>query len=52
MTVQHIRSSQFPTYLNGIVLTNSMGVPRYWPTVWEAMHGSSVRASTLIEDFQ
>lgn len=47
MTLERIRSRQLPPQLNGWVLTNDRGAPRYWATVWEALHGSGLSDSTL-----
>jgi hypothetical protein len=47
MTVQHIRSPNLPADFNSIVVTDTRGLPRYWPTVWEALHGNALRKSTL-----
>ncbi|WP_085595096.1 tyrosine-type recombinase/integrase [Thalassospira sp. MCCC 1A01428] len=51
MTVQHIRSPNLPTDFNSIVVTDTRGLPRYWPTVWEALHGNALRKSTLSGKF-
>ncbi len=47
MTLERIRSPRLPPHLNGQVLTDDRGAPRYWATVWEALHGSGLSDSTL-----
>ena len=47
MTLERIRSPQLPSHLNGRVLTDDRGAPRYWATVWEALHGADLSDSTL-----
>lgn len=47
MTLERIRSPRLPPNLNGRVLTDDRGAPRYWATVWEALHGADLSDSTL-----
>lgn len=47
MALERIRSPQLPPQLNGLVLTDERRAPRYWATVWEALHGGGLSSSTL-----
>jgi integrase len=40
-------SQRLPASLNAWVLTDDIGVPRYWATVWEALHGGNSSRGTL-----
>lgn len=42
-----LRTPELPDRHNTWVATNSFGVPRYWATVWEVLHGGNVGKATL-----
>lgn len=42
-----LRDSCIPPALTGSVLIDELGLPRYWATVWSALHGAALHESTL-----
>lgn len=44
--IANLRSMSLPASLRGYVCTDSRGLPRYWSTVWDTLHGADVAPST------
>lgn len=47
MTRVRLRDPCIPPSLTGWVLVDDQGLPRYWATVWAALHGAALQESTL-----
>lgn len=42
-----LRDPDIPPALNGWLLINSVGIPRYWSTVWSCLDAAALQESTL-----
>jgi integrase len=42
-----LRLTDVPFHLHANLLTDEHGLPRFWPMVWEVLHGGDIQCSTL-----
>jgi len=44
---KNLRSRAIPKKLRGHILVNHVGLPRYWPIVWESLHAGKLSSTTV-----